>query len=342
MINRDGLSSRSYCNGRLAAYLQALDSFGIRSQQVLTGTGLTAKELSLCDSIISTAQVIKIYENTLKQSSDPQLAWFLGARANIASLGIYGFTILSAPTLRQALVFAGRYSKIITPTIKINYQETPLGGKLSILPAGAISYSPQLLRFMLDYHVSVFNCVLKELLGDTFTPSRIDFSYPASHFPEVHKNLITCHAHYHTPDTAYYLAEQWLHHHNPRGNSIVFNRMKEECDERMAKLATSLGISGRIRNYFLTTQDNRFSMGEVCEHLALSERTLRRKLNEEGTSFSEVIDSCRLQIAIKYLEETHLPIEGIASRLGFSSAVGFRQAFHRWTGATPSKIRNKN
>jgi transcriptional regulator GlxA family with amidase domain len=71
----------------------------------------------------------------------------------------------------------------------------------------------------------------------------------------------------------------------------------------------------------------------------MSERNLRRKLQEEGTSFTRLADELRAQVAIKYVRDSNLSVEDIAFALGFSDAASFRHAFRRWTDATPQDYR---
>jgi len=61
-------------------------------------------------------------------------------------------------------------------------------------------------------------------------------------------------------------------------------------------------------------------------------------LLEEGTSFRELIDELRAQVAIKYVRDTDLSIEDITGALGFHEASAFRRAFRRWTGSAPTSF----
>jgi AraC-like DNA-binding protein len=63
-------------------------------------------------------------------------------------------------------------------------------------------------------------------------------------------------------------------------------------------------------------------------------------LDEEKTSYRKLADELRAEMAIKYLRETDLHVDEVAAALGFNEAANFRQAFRRWTKATPSKFRN--
>ena len=71
----------------------------------------------------------------------------------------------------------------------------------------------------------------------------------------------------------------------------------------------------------------------------MSPRTLRRKLEDEKTSFRVLLDELRMHVAIKYLRDTDLTIEAVAAALGFSDAANFRHAFRRWTKGSPQDFR---
>jgi len=79
---------------------------------------------------------------------------------------------------------------------------------------------------------------------------------------------------------------------------------------------------------------------DVAQDLNMSARTLRRKLGEENSSFRQVLDELRRDIAIRYLRETDLTVEDISESLGFSDAANFRQPFRRWTKAAPYEFKH--
>ena len=77
----------------------------------------------------------------------------------------------------------------------------------------------------------------------------------------------------------------------------------------------------------------------VARSLATSERSLQRRLQEEGTSFREVVDDARKQLAVGYLGDRRLAVSEVAYLLGYSEAGAFVRAFKRWTGKTPGEMR---
>jgi AraC-like DNA-binding protein len=89
---------------------------------------------------------------------------------------------------------------------------------------------------------------------------------------------------------------------------------------------------------------NLMPSGEVCKEqiadsLHMSSRTLHRKLQEEGTSFAEILNDTRRELAIQYIQDNNLPLIEVSYLLGFSDSSAFTRAFKRWTGKTPAHAR---
>jgi AraC-like DNA-binding protein len=83
----------------------------------------------------------------------------------------------------------------------------------------------------------------------------------------------------------------------------------------------------------------RASISNVAKQLAMSTRTLSRKLREEGAGFTTILDETRAALAKSYLAERHLPVSQIAWLLGYREVSSFIHAFNRWTGMTPRQFR---
>ena len=80
-------------------------------------------------------------------------------------------------------------------------------------------------------------------------------------------------------------------------------------------------------------------MEDVARSLGMSERTLARKLSDEGLNFTEILQQLRRDLAVRYLEDHKLHISKIAWLLGFNEVSSFTHTFKRWTGKTPSQMR---
>src|SRR5262245_6543178 len=80
---------------------------------------------------------------------------------------------------------------------------------------------------------------------------------------------------------------------------------------------------------------------EVARRLAVSKRTLIRRLGEGGTTYRELRDAHRRKLAIEFLSDTSLTAAEIAYRLGYEDASNFGKACHRWFGCSPGALRKR-
>ena len=96
----------------------------------------------------------------------------------------------------------------------------------------------------------------------------------------------------------------------------------------------------RVRSVLIETLSaGDASIQVVCKKLGVSSRTLQRKLQSEGSSFQQILDSLRDSLARHYLRNTALSSAEISFLLGFSDPNSFARAFQSWTGKTPQTIR---
>ena len=101
------------------------------------------------------------------------------------------------------------------------------------------------------------------------------------------------------------------------------------------------GLSGRVRTLIFDNLGKRpCGLAPAAKSLLLSERTLQRRLREEGTSFEKLYDEARHSLALAYLRDRRLGIAEVAWLLGYAELAAFYRAFKRWTGVTPLEHRN--
>ncbi|WP_406648758.1 AraC family transcriptional regulator ligand-binding domain-containing protein [Aliisedimentitalea scapharcae] len=96
----------------------------------------------------------------------------------------------------------------------------------------------------------------------------------------------------------------------------------------------------RVREFLYQSNWENCHLNEAAEMLKVTPRTLIRRLGAEGTSFQEIKDGLRRDIAIRDLQSGRKSIEEISQDVGFSSAANFHRAFRRWTGVTPRSYRH--
>ncbi len=113
------------------------------------------------------------------------------------------------------------------------------------------------------------------------------------------------------------------------------------ADGALARQSTARRTASTVATALPALLPDRATIDAVAHELALSVRTLQRRLDEEGTTFLEVLDSVREEIARQELQRGDAPLVDLAERLGFSDLATFSRAFKRWTGQPPGLFRRR-
>ena len=111
------------------------------------------------------------------------------------------------------------------------------------------------------------------------------------------------------------------------------------CQEILRKYIGEENLSTRIRHIILRVPGEFPDEAAVADALALSGRTLRRQLGKLGTSYRQLLDQVRSDLAQQYLANSSLSVEQVALLLGYTETTNFRRAFKRWLGVSPRDYR---
>lgn len=123
-------------------------------------------------------------------------------------------------------------------------------------------------------------------------------------------------------------------------NDEMWRVFEPELRRRLADLDQVESTTDRVRAVLLELLPaGRTDAAAVARRLALSARTLQRRLAEEGTTFQAVLDRTRLALAHHYLDRPDVTVAEVAFLLGYDEPSSFYRAFHRWSGTTPQQAR---
>lgn len=123
-------------------------------------------------------------------------------------------------------------------------------------------------------------------------------------------------------------------------NDAMWAVFEPELRRRLSALDADASAAQRVRSALLDgLPSGALSIESVARRLGISKRTLQRRLEDEGTSYQDVLRETRVALAMHYLEQTRLPTAEISFLLGFEESNSFYRAFHEWTGRTPELVR---
>lgn len=108
----------------------------------------------------------------------------------------------------------------------------------------------------------------------------------------------------------------------------------------MAKIPVLDGVSAKVMDALQRrVGESALSIDKIADDLALSKRTLQRRLQHQNANFAQLRDTMRFHHAIKFLIDEHMSVDAVSKALDFSDRTSFTNAFKRWTSLSPSVFR---
>jgi AraC-like DNA-binding protein len=143
------------------------------------------------------------------------------------------------------------------------------------------------------------------------------------------------------PHNAWLFPARYLGLPMRRADPNVHRAFEARAKELAERLRGQQDIAGRVREVvFAQLRAGNPGMSAVAKAMAMSVATLRRRLEAEGTTHSEILDRVRSDLAMIYLQESRLSVREIAFLLGYAQSRAFHNAFRRWSGgSTPADYR---
>ncbi|MEA2909012.1 MAG: hypothetical protein QOJ15_1093 [Bradyrhizobium sp.] len=334
-----GPNEKLYPIVKIAMVVESLRNEGVSAKEALAGIHISERQLASPAVRVSANQVMQSYRNAIRLSRNPHFAYHTGLRFHVSTYGMYGFAILSSPDFRRTMAFAVNYHQLAAPLVDIQILERDEYAVWTMAPIPYPQVDAQLYKFIVELQVGVHVSLHRDIMGQMFRPSELHFTFGRPRGAKKDVEVFDCPVRYGQPENKLVFDVSWLNGSPNLGNEVTFSEVSQLCDRLLNELKLSTGLAGKVREIFLAGMGQPTSLELVAGRLKMSSRTLRRKLEQEGTSFRELIDELRAHAAIKYVRDTNLTIEDIAFALGFSDAAAFRHAFRRWTKSAPHEYR---
>jgi AraC-like DNA-binding protein len=324
---------------KIAAVVDALAAEGVPLRDALQRTQISEAQLRSPYTLVSVNQVIEAYRNALRLTKTPDFAYQTGLKTHVAAYGMYGFAILSSKNFRETMQFVVKYHHLATPLVRIRFEESAKCAAWCIDPIPHPAIDRCLYRFIIEMQLGVHISLHRDVMGPTFGPSELRMTYGAFEDNESLAIVRGCPCLFDQLENRLLFDSSWLNGVPACGNDITFACILRVCEELKNEMAQRVGVAGQVHQSLIETIGRDADINEIANQLGMSARTLRRKLQEQGTSFYELLSELKSHVAIKYLRDTQMTVEDIANALKFSDSANFRRAFRRWTRTSPQAFR---
>jgi AraC-like DNA-binding protein len=254
------------------------------------------------------------------------------------ALDLVEYAFRSSPSLAAGLERLARYGRVISDRVAARMESNGDGLRLLLHDTGSTALHPGRAEFALAVALKL----AREGTGAHVVPLEVCFAHPSPRSGAEHLRFFHTSVRFAAGSTSMILsaadAVRPMLGADEALSSIVRRRLEKVLAEREDD--GSGPLSGRVRQILVKHLGEATVTPEmVSRALAVSRRTMSRRLAEEGTSFRHVLDAVRREFACALLQDRTLSVADVAFFLQYSEPAAFNRSFRRWTGSTPRAFR---
>jgi len=315
---------------------KALQAEGQDSESIFLRAGLDPGKLKDPDARYSVSGMCRLWRLSAQATADPYFGLKVASFWHPTTLNALGYSWMASDSLRDALERMARYGRLVTTVAAMELEEFEDHFTFRIhalLDRSAVPHEA------IDAGLATFMNMCRLSYGEGFDPLRVETLRPRFDDPGRYEEFFRAPIEYSAADNVLYFSKESLEASLPTANPRLARINDQVITEYLARFdKESTAIRVRAKLIDLMSAGN-VTQQDVADSLHMSLRTLQRKLSEEKTSYKDILDETRRELANQYLRHGHLSVSEVTYLLGFSEPSNFARAFKRWTGQTPSEFR---
>ena len=324
--------------GCLAPLLDVARRRGISSARLLACTGLAESDLADPGCVISQDAEHHAIENLIALCGEVGgLGLEVGSRYRFTTLGPLGFAMASASTLADATRLVLDYGDLFDPFVAIELQGDESRFDVTAQPR---LVSPELVRFVTERAVAALLTTWRDIARRDLLPRGVSFAFARPAVDEPYARLTGLQVGFAATQTRLSMDAADMALPLAHADAYAVRVAQAQCRQLRDAVRDRASVAGRVKTLLRAHSEGVPDMVEVAAALCIAERTLRRRLQKEGTTFAALCDEIRRSTAEHLLSSSHLPIARIAGHLGYAEPASFIHAFKRWRGRTPGAFRS--
>lgn len=325
---------KSGLSGWVLAIARTLEDEGIDYRKIFDSIGMDPAILGDSSSRYWQRSMSELWAAAVTATQDPHFGLRMASHIRPSTFHVLGYAMSCSATLGAALQRFTRCAKLVSNSATISLTKTPEEWRLTFDLDTGVPLLPQNIDAVLAGLVA-FN---RWITGEDTAPQSVRFRHSLAGSRDEYEKAFGCHVEFDCEENSLTFRASDMDRAVLSANEPLAVFLDDMAVQHMANLSGR--FSRDVRECLLKQFDTGdTSKRRTAELMHMTERTLSRRLRDENTTFRDVLDKLREELAYEYMRESDATIEGISSMLGFSDASTFSRAFQRWTGRRPSNIR---
>ena len=325
-------TSSSWAN----SIVEALALDGVDCRALFAELGLDYEALRDPDARFPQDAMTQLWQRAVGLTGNTAIGLNLAQVMRPGAMHVVGYALMSSATLKESFERLVRYQRIIAEGADLSFKPEANGYRLTLTIHG--DHLPPA-RQSAEGSLASSLAFCRWLTGRPLDPLEASFEGPAPDDLAPYKRLFQCPLSFGAARHSLLFRHADLDVPLPTANSELANLHDRFAGQYLARFADSQ-VTHRTRQWLCRLlPEGEPRRDVVAQLLHLSERTLQRRLHDEGTTFQQLLDDTRRTLAEQYLARPDLALLEIAYLLGFADPSNFFRAFKRWHAKTPGEYR---
>ena len=303
--------------------------------ELLAGSNVSEASLSDPATRLPLPAFERLIERARTLTGEPGLGFHLGLSMRISAHGHLGFAAMTATTLRDALDIAARFAPTRTTAVTLRVEIDGDRAYVVIDEQGAFGSARDVI--IVSLVVGIWQ-IGNALTGRSLRGG-VDLAFPEPSYFARFASLAPGPVRFDQPRHQLIFDKSILDLPLVLSDPPAQRLAREQCERELEAIGPRAAVVAGVRAGLPREDGGFYPLPRIAKKMHMSVRTLKRKLEADGTSYSELLDEQRRGKAMLLLRRDDLAVEEVADRLGYSDAANFTRAFRRWTGTTPKAFR---
>lgn len=331
-------ASNTLSVGAVNLILFAARQCGADANALAQTAGISPDQLRDPDGRVSIRQMQALWADVVATTGDPDISLKIGEMINPVAVGVLAYVMMHSPTLGIAFEKLCHYQDIVCDGIRTTGRRS---GDQFILALEIISPDIIYPAYAVNSELSIYLSAIRAMTGLNLSARHVQFAYPRPADTREHERVFSpASLTFDADETAMILDATLLDMPVLNASPSLSALFEGHATDLLQRLQTP-NLSSRVKAEIIALMKGEEpTLATVADRLAMGLRTLQLHLREEGTTYQQLLDDIRKDLAVKHLREPYLSTTDIAYLLGFAEPSVFFRSFKKWTGQTPGAYRS--
>ena len=321
--------------GTLMALPAVLRSLGANPVEVLAEVGYDLTLFDDPDNRITYTARNHLFAHCVTRTSCQHLGLLIGRQTGLDSLGMVGLLVKYSPDVGTAL---RNLVRCLHLHVRGAVTSLETDGDTASLSYEIYQPGVEATTQIGDGAVAIMYNIMRTLCGPDWKPAEVRFAHRKPDDVRPFRQFFRSPLRFDTEQNAVVFAADWLDLRLPEADPELRRLLQQQID--VLEVTYGDDLPGQVRSVLRTALlTGHARSDQVAALFSIHSRSLSRRLKGFGTSFQELLDEGRFEIARQMLEDTRMEVSQIAMTLDYADASAFTRAFRRWSGTTPAQWR---